>query len=115
MLRVVADVAELSTPYAISGLAGAAFVRRTVEPSEVLLLTTKDGIRRWSELLLADRAPTGQGRLRLTAVEDDFIFRVARPEGNLVIADPVQLWLDTSSSGERAREASEAIAEAMGW
>jgi len=114
-LRAIADSAKPGLPYAISGLAGAQFVRRVVEPADVLLLTTSDGVERWSELLLAEPTQTSNGLLRLAKVDDEFLFELAEPRKKLVIADPVQLWLDTVSAGERAREASEAIAEKMHW
>jgi hypothetical protein len=53
--------------------------------------------------------------LRIAVLHDRFPFRLARREGGLLVADPVQLWLDTSSMGERALEASEAVAKAMDW
>lgn len=79
-VRAIADAAEPSTPYAISGLAGAAFVRRVVEPTNVLLLTVKTGLERWSELLLARRERQGRGLARVAAVQDDFIFKLVHLE-----------------------------------
>ena len=114
-VRAIADAAEPSTPYAISGLAGASFVRRVVEPTNVLLLTVKTGLERWSELLLARRERQGQGLVRVAAVQDDFIFKLVHLERRVQVADPVQLWLDTATSGERASVASDAIADLMSW
>jgi MarR family len=114
-LGAIQDAWVRSLPYAISGLAGAQFVRRVVEPADVLLLTTASAKQRWMELLLPRRPSQRAGLLRLDVIDDDFIFELARPEDGLIIADNVQLWLDTAAAGERAREASEAIAEVMHW
>ena len=114
-LRAIANAAEPSTPYAISGLAGASFLRRVVEPSNVLLLTDKTGLERWSELLLARREQRGRGLVRVAAAQDDFIFKLVQIERRVHVADPVQLWLDTATSGERASVASDAIADLMSW
>jgi len=113
-LRAISDAQDQQTPWAISGVAGAAFVRRAVEPADVLLLTNQEGMRNWAERLLAEPR-ADRGLLRMAAVPDEFIFRFARRQNGLVIADPVQLWLDTASAGERAAQASEAIARDMGW
>jgi len=64
---------------------------------------------------LPRRTSRQAGPLRLDVIDDEFIFELTKVEDGLVIADPVQLWLDTVSAGERAREASEAIAEVMRW
>lgn len=114
-LRVIADSARPGLPYAISGLAGAQFIRRAVEPADVLLLTSNEGVERWTELLLARSTQQNEGLLRIAAADDAFLFELAEEKENLVIADPVQLWLDTALGGERAREASEAIAKEMHW
>lgn len=114
-LRAIADAAEPGLQYAISGLAGAAAVKRAVEPADVLLLTTREGRTRWSELLLARRTRGDRGLLQIALIDDEFLFRLAEPRHDLLIADPVQLWLDTSAGGERAQEASFAIAKEMGW
>lgn len=113
-LRAVADAQDPLTPWVISGLAGAALVRRVVDPADVLLLTTAEGFDSWTRRLFATRTPD-RGLLRVAVVPDDFPFDLARRHSNLLVADPVQLWLDTSIAGERAVEASEAVAKSMGW
>lgn len=113
-LRAVADAQERETPWAISGVAGASLVHRVVEPADVLLLTTEDGLGRWTRRLHAEPS-SDRGLLRIAVLRDDFPLGLARRERDIFVADPVQLWLDTSNVGERALEANEAIARMMGW
>jgi hypothetical protein len=46
---------------------------------------------------------------------DPWTLKLARPVNGLPVADPVQLWLDTASQGERALEAAEAVADHANW
>jgi hypothetical protein len=101
-------------PWAISGIAGAATLRRAVEPADVLLLTTAAGVEEWSSTLLAEPNPD-RGLLQIAVAQDAFIFQLADRHGGLPVADPVQLWLDTTGAGERAVVAADAILAAMGW
>jgi len=113
-LRALKDARDVEVPWAISGLAGASFVRKAVEPADVLLLTTAEGAKEWPRALLADPSPD-RGLLRIAVMPDPFVFGLARLDGRLRIADPVQLWLDTATAGERAAAAAAAIAETMRW
>lgn len=115
-LSVLAD-AQSSVPYpwVISGLAGVMTHRRVVEPADVLLLTTEEGLARWRKALLADPSPD-RGLLQIAVVSDLYVFELAdRNRGPLPVADAVQLWLDTIDSGERAAVAAAALADEMGW
>jgi len=114
-LRVIKDSARPGLPYAVSGLAGAQFVQRVVEPADVLLLAPAEQVGAWAEHLLAQPAEGGRGLLRILPVDDVFVFDLAEDHQNLRVADPVQLWLDSASSGERASVATGAIEKAMGW
>ncbi len=114
-LRVIADAsAGLQDPWAISGTAGASFLRRAVEPADVLLLTTADGLVEWQEKLFAEPS-SDRGLLQIAIIRDPFLFTLTWPHRKLQVADPVQLWLDTAIAGERAAEAAEAIAKEMRW
>jgi DNA-binding transcriptional ArsR family regulator len=112
-LNAVRDAAEVGTPYAISGLAGAASIRRAVDPSDVLLLTNRVGAQRWRSLLLAE--PSDRGLLQIAVAPDEFVFTLCKPWEGLLVADAVQLWLDTAIAGERAQAATRAITKAMSW
>ena len=48
-------------------------------------------------------------------VPDPFILQLTDVLQGLRVADPVQLYLDCRSAGERALEAAEAIRAAMHW
>src|SRR5262249_28534841 len=115
-LSVLADAQHsIPHPWVISGLAGAATHRNAVEPSDVLVLTTGEGLARWRSALLAEPS-ADRGLLRIAVITDPFIFELAdRSRGPLPVADPVQLWLDTAGSGERAAVAAAAIADEIGW
>jgi hypothetical protein len=39
----------------------------------------------------------------------------SQPVDGLPVSDPVQLWLDCSSEGERALEAADTVAAVAGW
>lgn len=114
-LDAISHSADGAPPFVVSGLAGAQFVRNAVEPADVLLLTGREGAGWWKGRLLARPAEGSFGLLRIGVIDDDFVLSLAEPHQKLPIADPVQLWLDTAQSGERARAASDAIADAMGW
>ena len=114
--RVVADTARAtSLSFAISGLAAAYRFARAVEPADVLVLVPRATQRRWEESLMARSRATERGLLRLAGVPDAFIFDLVDRENGIDFADPVQVWLDTRAAGERAREASDAIAAKMDW
>lgn len=101
--------------WAIGGLAGAAFVKRVVEPASTLLWVSRDDLRSLEETLLPTRSANAYPQLRVATAPDDFIFDLADSDEGLPVADRVQLWLDCSGEGERALGAADAVAEAMGW
>jgi len=47
--------------------------------------------------------------------QDPFVLSLASNRNGIQVADPVQLYLDCRSAGERALEAAEAIRAEMGW
>lgn len=101
--------------WAIGGLAGAAMVRRAVEPADVLVWISPDEVESLEQLLQPEPAWAGRGVVQLAVAPDPWTLGLARPENGLPLADPVQLWLDCASEGERALEAAEAVAEVAGW
>lgn len=113
LLRAAGERTAL--PYAIGGLAGAAFVRRVVEPAEVSVWISRDGPERWAEELVAVPARPAPGRVTARLAPDPFVLSLATSHGGVSIADQVQLYLDCRHSGERALEAADAIREEMNW
>lgn len=111
--RVRAQAPDLR--WAIGGLAGAAFVKRVVEPASTLLWVSRDDLRPLEEILLPTRSGSAYPQLRVATAPDDFIFDLVDRDKGIPVADRVQLWLDCSGEGERALEAADAVAEAMGW
>jgi DNA-binding transcriptional ArsR family regulator len=108
--------AELpSAPYAVGGLAGAATLKRVVEPAEALVWVCAEDLWGWSERLMAEPARPAPGRVTIQVAPDPFVLTLASHEDGLRIADPVQLYLDCRVAGERALEAAEAIREEMRW
>ncbi len=101
--------------YAIGGLAGAAAVRRVVEPADVLVWVRREDAGGWSERLLAEPARPGPGRVTVQVAPDPFVLKLASERDGVKIADPVQLYLDCRLAGERALEAADSIREVMGW
>jgi len=112
-LREAAE--QLKRPYAISGVAGAAFVRRVVEPSDVTILLVRDDSDLWAEELMAAPARPGPGRITAQLAPDPFVLSLATRRDDVWVADPVQLYLDCRLAGERAIEAAEAIRAEMDW
>jgi DNA-binding MarR family transcriptional regulator len=104
-----------AAPYAVGGLAGAATVRRVVEPAEMLVWLRREDVASWSERLLAEPARPGPGRVTIQVAPDPFVLKLASEHDDVKIADPVQLYLDCRLAGERALEAADAIREVMGW
>lgn len=102
-------------PLAVGGVAGAATIRRVVEPTTVLVWVDGTQIAELRGRLAPEPAGTDRGALRVLAAPDPWTLELARDLDGLPVADPVQLWLDCSSGGERAIEAAEAVAEEMGW
>ncbi len=112
-LRTAAQ--RLKLPYAISGLAGAAFVRRVVEPAELSVWISRESSERWANELMAVSARSGPGRITAYLAPDPYVLSLATNYDRVKVADPVQLYLDCRRSGERALEAAEAIRSEMDW
>jgi hypothetical protein len=112
---VMSAAAEQDVGWALGGLAGAAEMHRAVEPADVLVWIAGDDLQRLAKPLLPSRSRGGRGAVRVAAAPDPWTLRLATADSNLPVADPVQLWLDCSSEGERALEAADAVAEAMSW
>jgi hypothetical protein len=101
--------------WAIGGVAGAALVRRTVEPAGILVWTTPEEMSALEDALQPEPARGGRGAVHVAAAPDAWTLNLAVSIDGFPIADPVQLWLDCGSEGERALEAADAVAEAAGW
>jgi len=115
-LELLAQAAvSVNRPYAVGGLAGAARVRRVVEPAEVLVWVGRDDRERWADALMAVAARPGPGRIAAQLAADPFVLGLATDRDGLRVADPVQLYLDCRVAGERALDAAEAIRTEMGW
>jgi DNA-binding MarR family transcriptional regulator len=113
--RLQAAADQIALPYAIGGLAGAAFVRRAVEPAEVDIWIRRDDPAPWIEELMAVPARPGPGRITARLISDPFVLSLATSHDRTPVADPVQLYLDCRQAGERALEAAEAIRSEMSW
>jgi hypothetical protein len=101
--------------YALGGLAGAALVRRVVEPADVTLWIDREDPDVWAQALLGSRARPGPGRITAQLAPDPFMLSLAEPREGVMVADPVQLYLDCRLGGERALEAAEAIRAERRW
>jgi len=113
--RLRAAAGRIALPYAVGGLAGAAFMRRAVEPAEVDIWIRRDDPGPWAEELMAVRARPGPGRITARLIPDPLVLSLATGHGGVLVADPVQLYLDCRQAGERALEAAEAIRIEMNW
>jgi AraC-like DNA-binding protein len=117
-LAAIADATagEQRPGWAIGGLAGATHWQRAVEPADVLLWIDKTRLTTLTERLepAPGRVRGGRGSLRVAVAPDAWVLSLAE-EGELPIADPVQVWLDCATEGERALEAADGVAEAVGW
>jgi hypothetical protein len=112
-LREAAE--QLQHPYAVGGLAGAAFVDRVVEPADVAVWIARDDVDAWADALTAAPARPGPGRLTAWLAPNPFVLTLASLRDGLRIADPVQLYLDCRLEGERALEAADMIRATMPW
>ena len=113
-LRIIRAVDDQSG-WATGGLAGAAILSRAVEPAGVTLWVSPDAVESLAEALQPIEARGGRGRVELALAPDPWTLGLARPVEGLPVADPVQLWLDCASEGERALEAADAVAHLMSW
>jgi DNA-binding MarR family transcriptional regulator len=102
-------------PWALGGLAGAALVRRVVEPADALLWVQASDVPVMAEALQPEPTRGGRGTLRVAVAPDEWTLGQVSSVHGVPVADTVQLWLDTASEGERALEAAAAIAEHAGW
>jgi hypothetical protein len=115
-ITVMASAArERDVVWALGGLAGAAEVTRAVEPANVVVWIAPDDLDALAEILMPTSSRSGRGTLRMSAAPDPWTLGLATPTDARPVADAVQLWLDCSSEGERALEAADAVAKAMGW
>lgn len=113
-LRLLASVD--ARPLAVGGLAGAAMFERAVEPANVLIWVTRESLAALQEELMPMRTSPTRAQLRVAIAPDPHVLELSSQRGpGLHAVDPVQLWLDCSSEGERAIEASGAIERVMGW
>lgn len=113
--RLRKAASHLALPYAVSGLAGATFVRRVVEPADVSVWIAREDPERWAEALMAVPSRPGPGRITALLAPDPFVLSLATSHEDVQVADPVQLYLDCRHAGERALEAADAILAEMGW
>ncbi|MCW2995080.1 MAG: hypothetical protein JWQ18_2575 [Conexibacter sp.] len=115
-IKLMASAArERDVVWALGGLAGAAEVTRAVEPANVAVWIAPDDLDALAEILMPTSSRSGRGTLRMSAAPDPWTLGLATRSDGRPVADPVQLWLDCSSEGERALEAAEAVAKRMGW
>ena len=115
MKALQAAAHELKVPYAVGGVAGASFVRPAVEPVDVVVWIRRDDADLWAERLAATPSRPAPGRVTMQLTRDPFVLSLAGDRGGIQVADPVQLYLDCRSAGERALEAADAIRAEMGW
>lgn len=102
--------------WALGGVAGASMHRRAVDPRDVLVWTTRESLPLLTEELMpVETLSPGRANMRVAIAPDPFLFRLARETDGIPLADPVQLWLDCMTEGERAMEAAAAIALEHGW
>jgi hypothetical protein len=106
---------ELKVPYAVGGVAGTSFVRRAVEPIDVVVWIRRDDAALWAERLAATPSRPAPGRVTMQLSRDPFVLSLASNRTGIQVADPVQLYLDCRSAGERALEAADAIRVEMRW
>ncbi len=106
---------KLSMPYAVGGLAGASFVCRVVEPVDVVAWIQRDDAGLWAKELAPITSRPAPGRVTMQLTRDPFVLSLASDRNGIQVADPVQLYLDCRSAGERALEAAHAIRVEMGW
>jgi len=102
--------------WSVGGLAGAAVLRRSVEPADVALWVRPDQVGDLAHTLMPEPGrPSSRGVLRIRTTPDPWVLDLATSHDGLRIADPVQLWLDCMNEGERALEAADAVAQTVGW
>ena len=115
MQALQAAAHKLNLPYAVGGVAGASFVRRAVEPVDVLVWIRRDDADLWAKEFAPIISRPAPGRITVQLTRDTFVLSLASGRNGIQIADPVQLYLDCRSAGERALEAADAIRVEMRW
>ena len=115
MKALQAAAHKLNVPYAVGGVAGASFVRPAVEPIDAVAWIRRNDADLWAERLAATPSRPAPGRVTMQMSRDPFVLSLASNRNGIQVADPVQLYLDCRSAGERAIEAAEAIRAEMGW
>jgi DNA-binding MarR family transcriptional regulator len=108
-LRLIAQAAKDCGSYAIGELAGAALVRRLVEPATTVLWIPGDDVAAWQDALLAQPARPAPGRITVRVAPDPVVLDWGPGIDGLHVADPVQLYIDCRYAGERAIDAAEAL------
>lgn len=115
-IRTLQKVArELDVPYAIGGMAGASLAGSAAEPVDVLVWIRRDDAELWADELTPITSRPAPGRVTMQLTRDPFVLSLAGDRDGIQVADPVQLYLDRRSDGERALEAADAIRVEMGW
>ncbi len=69
----------------------------------------------WADELTPITSRAAPGRVTMQLTRDPFVLSLASDRNGIQVADPVQLYLDCRSAGERALEAAHAIRMDMGW
>jgi hypothetical protein len=115
MTTLQSTARKLKLPYAIGGVAGASFVRRAVEPVEVVVWIRQDDADAWDKELAPITSRPAPGRVTVQLIRDPFVLSLASDHNGIQIADPVQLYLDCRAAGEDALEAADAIRAEMHW
>jgi DNA-binding Lrp family transcriptional regulator len=115
MKALQAAAHKLNVPYAVGGVAGASFVRRGVEPIDVVVWIRRDDADLWANELAPITSRPAPGRVTVQLTRDPFVLSLASDRGGIQVADPVQLYLDCRSAGERALEAADSIKTEMRW
>jgi hypothetical protein len=110
-LRAVDD----RSGWALGGLVGASTMSRAVEPTMVTLWASAAAVERLAKALDPVESRGGRGTVEVALAPDRWTLELSRTVDDLPIADPVQLWLDCASEGERALEAADAVAQIMSW
>jgi hypothetical protein len=104
-----------SRRWALGGPAGAERIVRALEPTDALLWIDESDFDVWRQLLLAQPRRRGQTPLRVAVAPDPWTLSLGASDDGVRVADPVQLYLDCRSSGERALEAADALRRRFDW
>lgn len=108
-LSLIGRAAKGLDRYAIGELAGAALVRRLVEPAIVVLWIPGDDLVAWRDALVAQPARPASGRIAVRLAPDPIVLDWGPRIDGLQVADVAQLYVDCHHAGERAIDAAEAL------